>query len=126
MADRFNEQLVDGLNMLILLLPGTGISYQGEEIGMTDTRIRWDQTTDVQGLNVGPSLYTTVSRDPERTPFQWNSTLHAGLYFRVLVVDLHFTGRRVLLENVDAISLSSEKGDDIGCPGLAFVCTVHV
>lgn len=62
-----------------MLLPGTGITYQGEELGMTDTKIRWDQTADVLALNVGSQLYTTVSRDSARTPFQWNSTLHAGM-----------------------------------------------
>lgn len=66
------------MNMLVLLLPGTAITYNGEEIGMQDTKIRWDQTTDIMALNIGPEKYTTVTRDPQRTPFQWNSSLHAG------------------------------------------------
>jgi len=64
--------------MLILLLPGTCITYQGEEIGMEDMKIRWDQTQDIQALTVGSALYDAYSRDPERTPFQWNGSSHAG------------------------------------------------
>lgn len=67
--------------MLNLLLPGTPITYQGEEIGMEDTKIRWDQTTDIQALIVGEEHYEEYSRDPVRTPFQWNNSSHAGISF---------------------------------------------
>jgi alpha-glucosidase len=66
------------MNMLIMLLPGTAITYQGEEIGMEDMKIRWDQTLDIVALSVGPSLYESYTRDPVRTPFQWNGSHHAG------------------------------------------------
>lgn len=33
MASRVGEDLVDALNMMILLLPGTPVTYYGEEIG---------------------------------------------------------------------------------------------
>ncbi|XP_065203795.1 maltase 2-like [Planococcus citri] len=77
-ASRFDPSSVDMMNMFLLLLPGTPIAYNGEEIGMEDAKIRWDQTTDVYALGVGPLWYETFSRDPERTPFQWNASHHAG------------------------------------------------
>lgn len=64
--------------MLVLLLRGTAVTYYGEEIGMEDTKIRFDQTTDVLALKAGQKDFTKVTRDPERTPFQWNSSQHAG------------------------------------------------
>ncbi|XP_065203797.1 maltase 2-like [Planococcus citri] len=77
-AEKFDPSSVDSLNTLLLLLPGTPITYNGEEIGMEGMKIRWDQTTDVGALNVGPLLYNNMSRDPERAPLQWNSSIHAG------------------------------------------------
>ncbi|XP_065203796.1 maltase 2-like [Planococcus citri] len=77
-SKRFDSSSVDMMNMLLLLLPGTPFAYNGEEIGMEDAKIRWEQTTDVYALDVGPLLYESFSRDPERTPFQWNSSHHAG------------------------------------------------
>lgn len=40
--------------------------------------ISWDQTTDPAALNTSPETYMAVTRDPERTPFQWNSDQNAG------------------------------------------------
>ena len=68
----------DHLNMLLLLLPGVSVTYQGEELGMTDTNITWEDTLDPAGLACGPDRYQECSRDPQRTPFQWNADLHAG------------------------------------------------
>ncbi len=78
-ASRFTREMIDGINMLLLLLPGTAISYNGDELGMEGTKIRWDETRDNAGLVLGPKLYVNGSRDPERTPFQWNSSVNAGL-----------------------------------------------
>jgi len=64
--------------MLQLLLPGTPVVYNGDELGMEDTFIRWDQTLDLYGRAAGPLLYQNRSRDPERTPYQWDHTRHAG------------------------------------------------
>ncbi|XP_046401629.1 maltase A3-like [Ischnura elegans] len=77
-ASRYAPELVDALNMIIMLLPGTGVSYYGEEIGMEDTFITWQQTQDPQGCNAGPDHYMEKSRDPERTPFQWSDAPFAG------------------------------------------------
>ncbi|XP_065203794.1 maltase 2-like [Planococcus citri] len=77
-ANRFCQELVDGMNMINLLLPGTAITYNGEEIGMSDGKVRWDQTLDPQALNAGLKHFRQYTRDPERTPFQWDSSPNAG------------------------------------------------
>ncbi|VVC30056.1 Glycoside hydrolase superfamily,Glycosyl hydrolase, family 13, catalytic domain [Cinara cedri] len=77
-ATRFGSEMVDGINMLNLLLPGTVFTYMGEEIGMEDANIRWSQTVDPMGLNAGPEYYKTQSRDPPRSPYQWDASVNAG------------------------------------------------
>ncbi|XP_049798365.1 uncharacterized protein LOC126230929 [Schistocerca nitens] len=76
-ASRYSPELVDGMNMLVTLLPGTAVTYNGEEIGMEDN---YDMTCDVahdpQGCHDGVTLGR--SRDPCRTPFQWDNTTSAG------------------------------------------------
>ncbi|XP_025411875.1 maltase 2-like [Sipha flava] len=77
-ATRMGPEMVDAMNMLNLLLPGTAFTYMGEEIGMEDARVRWNQTVDPMGLNVGRDGYRELSRDPERSPYQWNADVSAG------------------------------------------------
>jgi alpha-glucosidase len=61
--------------MLLLTLRGTPTIYYGEEIGMTDVPIPVDEIRDPQGLNMpGKNL----SRDPERTPMQWDGSDNGG------------------------------------------------
>lgn len=52
----------------------------GEEIGMLDNRdgITFEQTQDPKGLNVGPDNYKWLSRNPQRTPFQWDHRTWSG------------------------------------------------
>jgi alpha-glucosidase len=78
-ATRFGKELVDAINMITLLLPGTPVTYNGEEVGMEDTDVSWEQTKDTAGINAGPEKYKLFSRDPERTPMQWNAGMNAGL-----------------------------------------------
>ncbi|CAG9566552.1 unnamed protein product [Danaus chrysippus] len=79
MATRYGSSLVDGINMIVLLLPGVGVTYMGEEIGMVDGFVSWEDTVDPSGCNTNdPINYVSASRDPERTPFQWNSEKNAG------------------------------------------------
>ena len=54
------------------------MTYQGEELGMTNTNISWEDTLDPSGLACGPDRYQECSRDPERTPMQWNTEANAG------------------------------------------------
>lgn len=76
---RYGEDAVDKLNMLIMLLPGSVVSYYGEEIGMIDAEITWEETVDPAGCNAGKDRYHLFSRDPERTPMQWSAEDGAGL-----------------------------------------------
>lgn len=66
------------LNMLITTLPGASVTYQGEELGMSDVWISWKDTVDPAACNSNSTIYEHFSRDPERTPFQWNSDVDAG------------------------------------------------
>lgn len=77
-ASRFSPKLVDGLHMISMLLPGTAITYYGEEIGMEDTQVKWVETKDPFALNAGEKYFTEFSRDPARTPMQWNNRTNAG------------------------------------------------
>ena len=78
LASRLGPGLVDHVNMLVLLLPGVSVTYQGEELGMTNTNISWEDTLDPAGLACGPQGYQDCSRDPERTPMQWSNQTNAG------------------------------------------------
>lgn len=49
-----SRTLVNALNALLLLLPGTPVTYYGEEIGMTDVDVSFDQTQDAAGKRAGP------------------------------------------------------------------------
>lgn len=73
-----NSKLVDAWNTLLLLLPGTTITYQGEELGMEDGNISWEDTEDPQACNGPEEGYEQRSRDPARTPFQWDDSKNAG------------------------------------------------
>jgi alpha-glucosidase len=79
-ASRYGVERVDGLLTLLLTLPGVAVTYNGDEIGMLDYRdITWDKTLDPQACNTNdPNNYKWASRDPQRTPFQWDSSAYAG------------------------------------------------
>ncbi|XP_059617992.1 alpha-glucosidase-like [Phlebotomus argentipes] len=61
-GSRLGVERIGLMNTLVLTLPGTSITYYGEEIGMLDFRDFdfWD------------------SRDPNRTPMQWDDSAFAG------------------------------------------------
>jgi alpha-glucosidase len=61
--------------MLLLTLRGTPTIYYGDEIGMTDVSIPQDEIQDPQGVNMPDK---NLSRDPCRTPMQWDSSDGAG------------------------------------------------
>ncbi|XP_050443588.1 maltase A3-like [Adelges cooleyi] len=77
-ASRMESTLLDGIHMIQMMLPGTAITYYGDELGMENSYVRWDQVTDTFALNYGPERFQLVNRDPERSPFPWDDTKNAG------------------------------------------------
>nr|XP_018907832.1 PREDICTED: maltase A3-like [Bemisia tabaci] len=77
-ATRFGRDFMDSLHMIQFILPGTVVTYMGDEIAMQDAYVSWSETADPQGLNAGKERFEEKSRDPERSPFQWNSSVSAG------------------------------------------------
>lgn len=45
---------------------------------MQDQWLSWSQTVDPAACNTNPDIYENFSRDPERTPFQWNNQKNGG------------------------------------------------
>ena len=65
-----------------MILPGIGVTYNGEELGMEDKLdISWEDTQDPQACNSDPEHYLPLSRDRNRTPFQWDNSTNAGYYY---------------------------------------------
>jgi alpha-glucosidase len=61
--------------MLQLSLRGMPFIYMGEEIGMENAVLEKDEIRDTFEIN-SPGL--GLGRDPQRTPMQWDMSLHAG------------------------------------------------
>ncbi|XP_075235517.1 maltase A3-like [Lycorma delicatula] len=72
LTTRLGINIVDGFAMLSMLLPGTSITYQGDELGQTDSMVRNDQEKD---HNKGGVI---TNRDPERGPYPWNDSQNGG------------------------------------------------
>lgn len=72
------EQWVDIMEMIQLSIPGVSVTYQGEEIGMTDYELTWAETVDPAACLRPQEVFQQYTRDPARTPFQWDSSSHAG------------------------------------------------
>lgn len=62
----------------MLTLPGCSITYQGEELGMLDGYVSWEDTVDPQACNGYEENYMAMSRDPARTPMHWTNGNLAG------------------------------------------------
>ncbi|XP_058058427.1 maltase 1-like [Anopheles bellator] len=78
-ASRYGVERVDGMQLMLMGLPGVAVTYNGDELGMVDHRdISFEETLDPQGCNLGEEGYKWASRDPQRVPFQWDDTLNAG------------------------------------------------
>jgi alpha-glucosidase len=87
--------------MLLLTLRGTPTCYYGDELGMQDVPISPEQTYDPRG-----KFDHALSRDPVRTPMQWDSRPNAG-----------FTGPQVqpwlpLAENYRTVNVGVESEDN--------------
>jgi len=74
-ASRVGQQQARVAAMLLLTLRGTPTIYYGDEIGMRNVAIPFDEVQDPQGLNMPDK---NLSRDPSRTPMQWDKGVNAG------------------------------------------------
>ncbi len=90
--------------MLLLTLRGTPTMYYGDEIGMHDVDIPEDRIVDPQGRH-DPRR----SRDPERTPMQWDDLEHAGFSTGLpwLPIARDYTRVNVAAEQNEATSVLS-------------------
>src|SRR5512133_3868516 len=61
--------------MLLLTLRGTPTMYYGDEIAMRDVPVPAVQVMDPQGKNMPDK---NLSRDPARTPMQWDNSSYGG------------------------------------------------
>ncbi|TDG41738.1 hypothetical protein AWZ03_011844 [Drosophila navojoa] len=77
-GSRFGAERIDLFNILLLTLPGCSITYQGEELGMLDGYVSWEDTVDPQACNGHEADYMWNSRDPARTPMHWTNGKLAG------------------------------------------------
>jgi glycosidase len=89
--------------MLLLALRGTPFLYYGEEIGMRCVWIPEARLRDPIAFTLHPSL----TRDPERTPMQWDATPFAGFSSTEPWLPIHYdsTIRNVENQREDAGSL---------------------
>jgi alpha-glucosidase len=75
LTSRVGKQQARVAAMMLLTLRGTPTIYYGDEIGMQDVPIPFDEVQDPQGLNMPDK---NLSRDPARTPMQWDDSENAG------------------------------------------------
>lgn len=71
LATRIGREAARAAAVLLLTLPGIPFIYYGDEIGMLDTKIKPNEYKD-------PFARDGKTRDPERTPMQWDASTHAG------------------------------------------------
>ncbi|XP_055372497.1 maltase A1-like [Condylostylus longicornis] len=107
LASRYGPARTDLFNIMLNTLPGNAITYNGEEIGMTDVWISWEDSVDPQACNTDPDRYYAVSRDPARTPFQWDASNLAGFSSSTnswLPVAKNYTINNVLMQSRSPVS----------------------
>lgn len=77
-ASRFGEERVDILNTLVTMLPGTSVTYYGEEIGMSDSCAEFiSDNHDIPAVRC-EAADTKHRSDWVRSPMQWDDTKNAG------------------------------------------------
>ncbi|NWQ90492.1 SLC31 protein, partial [Burhinus bistriatus] len=70
-SSRIGKEYVNVINMLLLTLPGTPVTYYGEEIGMENTA---SENVSEGRMNSDPVVVTF----PEKSPMQWDGKVNAG------------------------------------------------
>ncbi|KAJ8038478.1 Maltase 1 [Holothuria leucospilota] len=76
-SSRLGAHYVRATNTLNILLPGTATTYYGEEIGMENVWVSYEDSQDPFAIN-NPCCWREYTRDPERSPMQWDATETAG------------------------------------------------
>lgn len=71
---RLGEERTRALALLNLTTPGISVIYYGDEIGMENGDLKQEEVRDT----FSPNNTAYDSRDLERTPMQWDNSLHAG------------------------------------------------
>ena len=74
-ASRIGREQAKVAALLLLTLKGTPTIYYGDEIGMRDVPIPFEEVQDPQGLNMPDK---NLSRDPARTPMPWDDSQNGG------------------------------------------------
>lgn len=77
-GSRLGENKIDLYNIALQTLPDIAVTYYGEEIGMLDQYIPWNETVDPAACRSDEATFTAYSRDPARTPMQWDNGKNAG------------------------------------------------
>ena len=85
-CSKVDQEYCSALNVLLLTLPGTAVTYYGEELGMTDADTPLKSSKDF--------------RDPQRSPMQWSDGQNAG--FSVAAKTWLPVARNFLTVNVEA------------------------
>ncbi|NWW88738.1 SLC31 protein, partial [Rhynochetos jubatus] len=68
-SSRIGKEYVNVMNMLLLTLPGTPVTYYGEEIGMENIA---SENVSEERMNSSPVTF------PEKSPMQWDGEVNAG------------------------------------------------
>lgn len=74
-ASRLKTQLIDAIAMIHLLLPGTPVTYYGDEIGMEDVAPAGGT---LGSCPSGNQLTVQSHCNQARSPYQWDSTPETG------------------------------------------------
>ncbi|XP_058054151.1 probable maltase [Anopheles bellator] len=77
-SSRLGVARADLYQIALNVLPGIAVTYNGDELAMEDVYISWKDTIDPAACNSNPKDYMLYSRDPVRTPFQWDDSVSAG------------------------------------------------
>lgn len=77
-ATRFGTERVDILNTIVTLLPGTSVTYYGEEIGMTDSCSHYHPDNHNESATACTDMTKDKSDSFYRSPMQWNNETNAG------------------------------------------------
>ncbi|KAG5669118.1 hypothetical protein PVAND_017014 [Polypedilum vanderplanki] len=76
-ATKYGTERIDIFNFLCTMLPGTSVTYYGEEIGMQDSCVYYDADTNNPGHRCNET-HRPLSDAPFRTPMQWTNGTNGG------------------------------------------------